>query len=60
VRPIDDRVPEAIGPLENQSKDGAQKAGRPTHRKRQEREDKQAAVFRYVPWAAVLFLSSFH
>jgi hypothetical protein len=37
VRPIDDRAPEAIGPLEDRAKIGSDKAGSPTHRKSQER-----------------------
>ena len=34
---IDDRAPEAIGPIEDQPKDGSHKTRCPTHRKRQER-----------------------
>ena len=37
MRPIDDRAPEAIGLVEDQSKDGSYKPRYPTRRKRQER-----------------------
>jgi hypothetical protein len=37
VRPIDDHAADAIGPVENQPKDGSYKAWFPTHRTRQER-----------------------
>jgi len=51
VSPIDERVPEAIGPLEDQSKDGAYKAGYPTHGKSQERQYWQPAVNSQGLWA---------
>jgi hypothetical protein len=43
VRPIDDRAPESIGPIEDQPKHGAYKARCPTNCKRQESQDKEAA-----------------
>jgi len=44
VGPIDERVPEAIEPLEDQSKDGAYKAAYATYGKSQERQSRQPII----------------
>jgi hypothetical protein len=39
-----ERVAEAIGQLEDQSKDGSYKAGNPTYSKSRERQDRESAA----------------